>query len=133
MATTTVLASPVQTNDLTLARQACVNLIMLSLTARDAGHLTSVGTRAFFTVIDAVKREEFMTLHDEACARFWHALPPYGGCVPPTKPFSHHTHSVEIDESAEAHLARGNQALEMRQFKRAYDSYLAALEAADRA
>lgn len=133
MSDTTIPAVPTQDVTLTLAQQARVNLIMLSLAARDTASLKALSAKAFVTAMGGVTMKEFAALHDVATERRAKALLPLGARVPPAKPFSHHTHSVEIDESAEAHLARGNQAWQMQDYDRAHRSYLAALKATERA
>ncbi len=133
MSNATVSAVPTRYVTLSLAQQARVNLLMLSLAIWDSECNSSVETEAFVAAMRGVPMQEFDALHNEACAHHKRGLPLFGARVPPAKPFSHRTNSVEIDESAEAHLARGNQALQMRQYKRAYRSYLAALTAAERA
>jgi hypothetical protein len=133
MADTSTPASVTGDTPLTLAQQARVNLILLSLTLRAAGHPSGTGTAAFVAAQCGVTARAFNALHFVAGMHFKQHLPPFGDRVPPVKPFSQRTHSVEIDESAEAHLARGNQALELRQYTRAYDSYVAALDIAERA
>jgi chorismate-pyruvate lyase len=106
---------------------------MLSLAAQDDRLHRLLQTQPFTKAQEGITAKEFKKLFDVADARLARASRPLGQRVPPAKPFSHRTHSVEIDESAEAHLARGNQAFELRQYERAYDSYLAALDAAERA
>ena len=125
--------SPAQDTPLTLAQQARVNLILVSLALRDDGQPAGTGTAAFVAAQCGVTANEFKLLHGVASACRARASRPFGHQVPPAEPFSQRTHSVEIDESAEAHLARGNQAFALRQLAHAYDSYVAALDAAERA
>lgn len=133
MSDTTDPAVSTQEQTLTLAQQARVNLLMLSLAARGAASLKALGAKAFVTVTEGVTRAEFEALYDVAKARRAHALLPLGARIPRVKPFSHRTNSVEIDESVEAHLALGNQAWQMQDYERAHRYYLAALDAAERA
>jgi hypothetical protein len=118
---------------LTLAQQARVNLLMLSLMARDDRLLRWVQTQALIKAHEGVTAKEFKTLHDVATTRRAHTHRPLELLVPPATPFSPRAHTVESDESAAAHLARGNQGFELRLYERAYDSYVAALDAAERA
>lgn len=128
MADTTDPAVPTAEDTLTLAQQIRVNLLMLSFAAQGREDIMEQ-LRPIGAVMEEVTREEFDALCDVAHARYEHSRPPFGGDhIPPTKPFSRRTDTVEIDESAEALLARGNQAMRVAEYKCAYAFYVRALE-----
>ncbi len=136
MSDTTVPTVPTQEVALTLAQQARVNLLLLSiafrsarLTARLSGLITEKASREAGA---GLVRLQLESLNRVAHARFDGDLPPFGG-FPPARPFSYRTQSVEIDESAEALLARGNMAFQLSDYEHAFEYYVAALEAAERA
>lgn len=131
MSDTTTPASATQALSLTTAEQARAGLLRLMCVAPLQGR-DELARNASVAAQQGISPEAFKALLTKTLKEPMSVI--RTEMRQGAKLFSHRTHTVEIDESVEALLHRGNVALLRRDLQCAYNSYVAALnKAAERA